>query len=155
MLPTTREGTPLCFLKEWRDHPHSWVKLWKHHAAQPEANRLTETARQMGLDFLDRYGGKVSSEWFFPKAWQILDEDPEVYTAADRLIEAADWIVWQLTGVETRDNTAAGLLRADTTGTVIGYWETTDKTFILGVGAFDIGSKARKESYVVDARVRF
>ncbi len=109
MLPTKADGTPLCFLPEWRDNPHAWIKLWKHHAAQPEANQLNAIAREKGFGkILDRYGGKISSEWFFPKAWQILDEAPEVYEAADRLIEAADWVVWQLTGVETRNSCTAG-----------------------------------------------
>ncbi len=109
MLPTKADGTPLSFLPEWRDNPHAWVKLWKHHAAQPEANKLNEIARLSGFGaILDRYGGKISSEWFFPKAWQILDEAPEVYAAADRLIEAADWVVWQLTGEETRNSCTAG-----------------------------------------------
>ena len=108
MLPTKADGTPLCFLPEWRNHPNAWVKLWKHHAAQPEANKLNEVARSLGYAFLDRYGGKISSEWFFPKVWQILDEDPEVYAAADRLIEGADWAVWQLTRVETRNSCTAG-----------------------------------------------
>lgn len=108
MLPVKADGTPLCFLPEFRNRPHAWVKLWKHHAAQPEANRLNETARRLGYHFLDRYGGKISSEWFIPKAWQILDEDPEVYQAAGRLIEAADWVVWQLTGIETRNTCTAG-----------------------------------------------
>jgi L-ribulokinase len=108
MLPTKADGTPLCFLREWRDHPHAWVKLWKHHAAQDEANKLNQIARERGDVFLDRYGGKISSEWFFPKAWQILDEAPEVYAAADRLIEATDWVVWQLTGEEKRNECTAG-----------------------------------------------
>ncbi|MCA0353318.1 MAG: ribulokinase [Chloroflexi bacterium] len=108
MLPTKADGTPLCMLPEWRNTPHAWVKLWKHHAAQPEANQLNQIARELGYSFLDRYGGKISSEWFFPKAWQILNEAPEVYAAADRLIEATDWVVWQLTGVETRNECTAG-----------------------------------------------
>ena len=108
MLPTKADGTPLCFLPEFRGNPHAWIKLWKHHAAQPEANKLNEVAREKGCTFLDRYGGKISSEWFFPKAWQILNEAPEVYAAADRFVEAADWVIWQLTGVETRNNTTAG-----------------------------------------------
>lgn len=108
MLPTKADGTPLCFLDEWRAQPHAWVKLWKHHAAQPEANKLNRIAAENGYTFLERYGGKQSSEWFFPKAWQILDEAPEVYAAADRLLEAADWVVWQLTGVETRNECTAG-----------------------------------------------
>ena len=109
MLPTKADGTPLCFLPEWRNHPHAWVKLWKHHAAQPEANKLNQIARQAGFGkILDRYGGKISSEWFFPKVWQILNEAPRVYAASDRMIEAADWVVWQLTGVETRNSCTAG-----------------------------------------------
>jgi L-ribulokinase len=109
MLPTKADGTPLCFLPEWRNHPHAWVKLWKHHAAQPEANKLNQITRQAGFGkILDRYGGKISSEWFFPKVWQILNEAPRVYAASDRMIEAADWVVWQLTGVETRNSCTAG-----------------------------------------------
>lgn len=108
MLPTTADGTPLCALPEFRRHPHAWVKLWKHHAAQPEADRINEVARARGEPWLSRYGGKISSEWFYSKALQILDEAPDVYAAADRLIEAADWVVWQLTGVETRNSCTAG-----------------------------------------------
>ncbi|HVO41434.1 MAG TPA: ribulokinase [Aggregatilineales bacterium] len=108
MLPTKRDGTPLCFLDEWRHTPHAWVKLWKHHAAQPQADQINATARRMGQAWLDRYGGKISSEWFFSKALQILEEAPEVYAASERLIEAADWTIWQLTGVETRNACTAG-----------------------------------------------
>jgi len=108
MLPTTADGTPLCELPDLRLRPHAWVKLWKHHAAQPEADEVNAVARSRGEPWLSRYGGKISSEWFFPKALQILHEDPEVYARAGRLIEAADWIVWQLTGVETRNTTTAG-----------------------------------------------
>jgi len=108
MLPTKADGTPLCYLPEYRNNPHAWVKLWKHHAAQPEANRINQVAAERGEPWLSRYGGKISSEWFFPKCLQILNEAPEIYAAADRLIEAADWIVWQLTGVETRNACTAG-----------------------------------------------
>jgi L-ribulokinase len=108
MLPTTADGTPLCVLPGLRANPHTWVKLWKHHAAQPEADRINETARKTDQPWLDRYGGRISSEWFFSKALQILDEAPEVYQAAGRLIEAADWVVWRLTGIETRNACTAG-----------------------------------------------
>ncbi len=108
MLPTDRQGTPLCLKPEWSGNPHAWVKLWKHHAAQPEADKINEIARARGEPWLARYGGKYSSEWFWSKVWQILDEAPEVYEAADRLTEAADWIVWQLTGRETRNLCTAG-----------------------------------------------
>ncbi len=108
MLPTKSDGTPLCTIPELRSEPHAWVKLWKHHAAQPEADRINELARERGEDWLPRYGGKISSEWFFAKSLQILDEAPGIYAAADRLIEAADWVIWRLTGVETRNSCTAG-----------------------------------------------
>ena len=108
MLPVRADGTPLCDLPEFRASPHAWVKLWKHHAAQPEADRINAVARATGQPWLDRYGGRISSEWFFAKSLQILDEAPELYAAADRLIEAADWVVWRLTGVESRNACTAG-----------------------------------------------
>jgi L-ribulokinase len=107
-LPTLADGTPLSFLPKWRKNPHAWVKLWKHHAAQPEANRINEIGRERNEEFIRIYGGKYSSEWFFSKLLQIADEAQEVYQAADRFIEAADWIVWQLTGEEKRNTCTAG-----------------------------------------------
>ncbi|TDD44879.1 ribulokinase [Nonomuraea terrae] len=106
VLPTTADGTPLCF--ETPDEPHAWPKLWKHHAAQPHADRINELAARRGEGWLPRYGGKISSEWEFAKALQVLEEAPEVYARAERWIEAADWIIWQLTGVESRNICTVG-----------------------------------------------
>jgi L-ribulokinase len=108
ILPVKKDGTPLCYMEEYRKNPHAWVKLWKHHAAQTQANRLNELATKLNEGFLKIYGGKISSEWFVPKVMQILEEAPEIYAAADRFTEASDWIVMQLTGIETRNNCAAG-----------------------------------------------
>lgn len=108
MVPVKADGTPLCLLPEFEENPHAWVKLWKHHAAQPQANRLNEIAAARGEPWLGNYGGKISSEWAIPKLWQVLEEAPEVYQAMDRWIEAADWIVWQLTGQESRNSCTAG-----------------------------------------------
>jgi L-ribulokinase len=108
MLPTTADGAPLSTLPEFRSDPHAWVKLWKHHAAQPEADRINRVAQQRGEQWLPRYGGKISSEWFFSKSLQILDEAPHIYAAAGRLIEAADWVIWRMTGIETRNSCTAG-----------------------------------------------
>ena len=107
-MPTTADGTPLCFLPELKDEPHAYIKLWKHHAAQRQADQINETARQMGESWLPRYGGKISSEWFFSKLLQILQEKPDIYAHIDRFIEAADWVIWQLTGSETRNTCTAG-----------------------------------------------
>ena len=88
--------------------PHAWPKLWKHHAAQPQADRINALARERGEPWLARYGGRLSSEWQFAKALQLLEEDPEIYARTERWIEAADWIIWQLCGDETRNRCTAG-----------------------------------------------
>ncbi|MDE3179435.1 MAG: ribulokinase [Acidobacteriota bacterium] len=106
-MPTLRDGVPLCFLKQYARNPHAWVKLWKHHAAQEQANRINEVGTARSEPFIRNYGGRYSSEWFFSKLLQILDESPETYHAIGRFIEAADWIVWQLTGEEKRSACAA------------------------------------------------
>lgn len=108
VLPVKADGTPLMNLPEWKNNPHAWVKLWKHHAAQDQADRLNAIARKRGESWLPYYGGKISSEWLFPKLMQIAEEAPNVYSAMDRFIEATDWLTWQLTGKEVRNATTAG-----------------------------------------------
>ena len=107
-MPTTADGTPLCFLDDLKNEPHAYIKLWKHHAAQRQADQINDTARRLGESWLPRYGGKISSEWFFSKLLQILQERPDIYAQIDRFVEAADWVIWQLTGVETRNTCTAG-----------------------------------------------
>src|ERR1700760_1915962 len=107
-MPALADGTPLCRLPALAARPHAYPKLWKHHAAQPHADRINAVAHERGEKWINRYGGKISSEWQFAKALQMLDEDPEMYARADRWIEAADWIVWQLCGTETRNACTAG-----------------------------------------------
>lgn len=108
MLPVDKQGTPLCLNEDLASDPHSWVKLWKHHAAQEEANRLNEIARQRDEEFLARYGGKISSEWMIPKIWQILNEAPHIYDRADQFLEATDWVISKLTGEVKRNSCTAG-----------------------------------------------
>ena len=107
-MPVLATGTPLCRLPDLATRPHAYPKLWKHHAAQPQADRINAAAHERHEKWIGRYGGKISSEWQFAKALQVLDEDPEIYQRADRWIEAADWIIWQLCGIETRNACTAG-----------------------------------------------
>ncbi len=107
-MPVTADGTPLCQLDGLAARPHAYPKLWKHHAAQPQADRINAAAHERGEKWIARYGGKISSEWQYAKALQLLNEDAELYQRADRWIEAADWIIWQLCGAETRNACTAG-----------------------------------------------
>lgn len=108
VLPVDASGLPLFKLEPFRTRRHAWPKLWKHHAAQPVADRLNEVAGERGEAFLGRYGGRISSEWYFPKLIELWLEDREVYDACHAFIEATDWIVWRLTGNELRQSCTAG-----------------------------------------------
>ncbi len=108
MLPIDAFGEPLCFKSDLKHRPHSWVKLWKHHAAQDEANLINEIAAERGETFLPRYGGKISSEWMIAKVWQILNEAPDIYEQTDLFLEATDWVVFKMTGNIVRNSCTAG-----------------------------------------------
>ena len=107
-LPVLKDGTPLNELDEFTNRPHAYVKLWKHHAAQGQADRINELAASRNEKWLPRYGGFISSEWEFAKGLQLLEEDREIYDRMDHWIEAADWIVWQLSGTYLRNACTAG-----------------------------------------------
>ncbi|MCP3787277.1 ribulokinase [Micromonospora sp. A3M-1-15] len=115
VLPTRADGTPLAELPEFRDRPHAWPKLWKHHSAQRQADRINALAADRGEPWLARYGGRVSAEWQLAKALEVLEEDPAVFRRAERWVETADWLVRLLCGAPTRNASAAGFkgLRQD------------------------------------------
>jgi L-ribulokinase len=108
MVPVLEDGTPLSQLPEFKDNPHAYVKLWKHHAAQPHADRINQLARDRKEKWLPRYGGQISSEWELAKGLQLLEEAPKVYNHMYKFVEAADWIIWQLCGTYVRNACTAG-----------------------------------------------
>jgi L-ribulokinase len=107
-LPVLADGTPINEVAGFANRPHAYVKLWKHHAGQGQADRINELAAARAESWLPRYGGFISSEWEFAKGLQLLEEDPEIYNLMDHWIEAADWIVWQLSGAYLRNACTAG-----------------------------------------------
>lgn len=107
-LPVLADGTPLCEVQEYRNRPHAYVKLWKHHAGQGQADRINALAHERKEPWIARYGGFISSEWEYAKALQLLEEDPELYARMDHWVEAADWIVWELCGTYLRNACTAG-----------------------------------------------
>ena len=108
VLPTMSDGTPLCELDEFKSRPHAYAKLWKHHAAQKHADRINNLAHERREPWINRYGGKISSEWEFAKGLQVLEEDPQIYSTMKHWVEASDWIVWQLCGKYVRNICATG-----------------------------------------------
>ena len=98
MLPTTGEGVPLCQVDSLRHTPLAWPKLWKHHGALQQTERMNAVASERQESFLKRYGGVIGLEWLFPKILETIECAPNVAEAAEIWLEAGDWFVWQLVG---------------------------------------------------------
>ncbi len=112
ILPAKKDSKPLCVLDNFKHNVHSWVKLWKDHSSREYAYKIIEHGKKRNESFLTRSGGKITSEFLFPKTMMILDNAQEVYHNADYILEAGDWIVWRMTGKLTR-NMAALSTRAN------------------------------------------
>ena len=121
MLPTTRNGTPLCELDSFKHVPLAWPKLWKHHGAIEQTERLNKIAKQRNESFLRRYGGTIGLEWFFPKMLETIECAPPVAAAAEVWLEAGDWFVWQLVG-----GPAETLTRSTCQAGYKAMWSVTD-----------------------------
>jgi L-ribulokinase len=98
MLPALADGTPLCMTERFEREKYAWPKLWKHHAAKTQTEKVNAVARRRREKWLKRYGGIIGLEWFWPKVLETLEQAPQVYDATDVWIEGGDWFVWQLTG---------------------------------------------------------
>lgn len=116
-LALDKEKNPLCFNPLYRKNPHSWVKLWKHHGANRQCEKINKTAAQRNEQFFDYYGRNSSSEWLFAKLCECYEEAPEVFDAADCFMESGDWMVGQLTGHYCASNCTAGFK---------GFWNEQD-----------------------------
>lgn len=108
LISLDKHGVPLCFLPEFAGNPLSWVMLWKHHGAVDYAPIVHEAVAKYMPDMLSRHGGKISCECVMPKAMQILREAPELFEAAELIMEAGDWLLMQLTGKLVRSQSMAG-----------------------------------------------
>ncbi|MFU8793176.1 MAG: ribulokinase [Acholeplasmataceae bacterium] len=108
LVPVDQDNQPLCFNDKYRNNPHAWIKLWKHHAAQKYADELNALAHKEKTSWIHRYGGKISSEWMFPKIMQVLREDYQLYQIIDNFLEATDWVTSQLTGHVIRNTCTLG-----------------------------------------------
>ena len=108
VLPLDKDGTPLCFSKEFAKEPQAYVKLWNSYTAIQEADRITEVAKAENATWLKQFGGKVSAEWLMPKLYEILNKAPALYEKTAHYMEAGDWLIWLLTGNRLASASFAG-----------------------------------------------
>lgn len=95
---TDAAGHHLTERPEFKNNPHAYVKLWKHHGGQDQADRIVALAAKRNESWLPRYGGVLSSELLLPKALELFEKAPEVYEATERIVNLVDWATWKLSG---------------------------------------------------------
>ena len=102
VIPVAEGLVPLCELSTFRNRPHAWPKMWKHHAATAEAAEITAAAVAQGLPVVVKSGGAIGCESLMPKVLQIFHEDAETFQNTVSFFELCDWIVSLLTDREVR-----------------------------------------------------
>lgn len=107
IMPVDQNKVPLCTKKEFENRPHAYVKLWKHHGAQKEADEISEILKEE-KELTAYMGEKISSEILMPKVLEMIHQDYEIYKASDKILEAADWLTWILTDSPKRSSSMAG-----------------------------------------------
>lgn len=103
-----KDMNPIHNKSGFEDNPHAYVKLWKHHGAEAEADLLYNTAIKQKKRWLGNYGYNVSSEWMIPKIMEVMNKAPEVLEATYAIMDAGDWIVNKLTSQNIRSNCGLG-----------------------------------------------
>ena len=97
-IPVNEEGVPLSFLPEFTDNLNAMCWLWKDHTSFIEADQITELAETIRPHYLDKIGGKYSSEWYWSKVLHCKNIDPQLFDASSSFVELCDYIPAVLTG---------------------------------------------------------
>lgn len=98
VVVTDKDGRPMCEFPEFAEEPHAYLKLWKHHGAQDQADRIVALAKERDESWLARYGGILSSEMLLPKSLELFENAPKLYEETAEILDIVDWLTWQLSG---------------------------------------------------------
>lgn len=99
MVSCDVDGNPMLFNPRFRNEPMAYIRLWKHHASQPQADRIAELHEKTGLlPQLEYFGGKVSPEFALPKILETLEKAPQLFHETSRFCDLGEWLVWKLSG---------------------------------------------------------
>mgnify|MGYP002720834504 FL=1 len=119
---------PLHMNEDLANHPHAYVKLWKHHGAQDEATQMVEANEKANQNWLDYYGHSVNSEWMIPKILEVKHKAPELLERAHYIMEAGDYMTSLLVNQNIRSNCGIGFkgFYDEVNGFNYDFFETVD-----------------------------
>lgn len=98
VFPINKDFIPLCLTDKYKDEPHAYSKLWKHHAAEKYTKAVENAAISYNSSILSVTGGKMTSEFLIPKLYETFCEAPELYNDTYKFILAGDYIASLLIG---------------------------------------------------------
>ena len=98
VFPVNESFTPLCLLDKYKNEPHAYAKLWKHHTSEKYAQEIERAALKYDSSILSVTGRKMTSEFLIPKLYEIFCEARDVYDDTYKFILGGDFIACLLTG---------------------------------------------------------
>ncbi|MBE6533898.1 MAG: ribulokinase [Ruminococcaceae bacterium] len=98
VLPISKDFTPLCLLEKYKNEPHAYAKIWKHHASEKYAKAIENAALSYDKSILSVTGEKMTGEFLIPKLYETFCEAPELYDETYKFIFAGDFIASLLIG---------------------------------------------------------
>ena len=98
VFPINKEFVPLCLTDKYKNEPHAYSKLWKHHAAEKYTKAVENAVISYDSSILSVTGGKMTSEFLIPKLYETFCEAPELYKDTYKFILAGDYIASLLIG---------------------------------------------------------
>jgi L-ribulokinase len=153
-LPVDRAGRPLALDKRFAREPAAMAWLWKDHTSVHEAEEITSLAARIRPQYLDKCGGRYSSEWFFSKILHCLRTSPAVFRAAHSWVEIADWIPAMLTGTESPEKLKVGVCAAGHKAMFNAAWGGyPDREFLskLHPALGELRGRLQERAYAIDA----
>lgn len=111
-IPVDAKNQAIGMRDDLRDNLAAQCWLWKDHTSHEKAARITELASEHRPQYVAKCGGTYSSEWWWSKIWQCLDDAPEVFEAAESWVELADWVPSVLAGVDNPRAVKRGICAA-------------------------------------------
>ena len=118
--------------------------LWMDQRAVEEVKAVAAT----GHPVLKYVGGQDSVEWMVPKALWLKRHQPDAYAEARKIVEAADWVAFKLTGGWTASQCNA-TCKANYSARDGGWQET----FLAALGAPELLSRWPEQVAPIGKRI--
>ncbi|EDM29148.1 ribulokinase [Lentisphaera araneosa HTCC2155] len=108
--------------------------LWKDHSSYKEAELITQKAKELRPQYLERCGGTYSSEWFWSKILHLKNVAPETFEKAYSFIELCDYLPAILAGKEKPEEIKASICAAGHKAMYADQWGgLPDEEFLAAV----------------------